>query len=60
VVGERAHDYIRLGIGGLLGHDGDLDALCRSAVELIRTSGITLLKPTAVTPPGSPTSAARA
>jgi AcrR family transcriptional regulator len=59
-VGELADDYIRLGIGGLLGHDGDLDALCRRAVERIRTSGLTLLEPTAVTPPGSPTSAARA
>ncbi len=44
-VGDLADGYIKLGIGGLLGHQGDLDALCRASVELIRTSGVTVLHP---------------
>ena len=44
-VGELADGYIRLGIGGLLGHRGDLDDLCRTAVELIRSSGVVVLAP---------------
>ncbi len=38
-------DYIRLGIGGLLGYRGDLDELCRVAPTIIERSGVVLLHP---------------
>ena len=44
-VSELADGYIKLGIGGLLGYQGDLDELCRTAIKLIRTSGVTILEP---------------
>jgi AcrR family transcriptional regulator len=39
-VGSLADDYIRLGIGGLLGYRGDVDEVCRIAVELSQKSGV--------------------
>ncbi|MFC9833684.1 TetR/AcrR family transcriptional regulator [Rhodococcus sp. NPDC127530] len=39
-----ADDYIRLGIGGLLGYQGDVEEVCRIAVELIQKSGVQVLK----------------
>ncbi len=44
-VDHLADDYIRLGVGGLLGYEGDLDELCRTAVELIETAGVAVLGP---------------
>jgi AcrR family transcriptional regulator len=35
-----ADDYIRLGIGGLLGYRGDVEEVCRRSVELIAGCGV--------------------
>lgn len=42
---QLIEDYIRLGIGGLLGYRGDLDELCRVAPAIIERSGVVLLQP---------------
>lgn len=48
-VGSLADDYIRLGIGGLLGYRGDIDEVCCLAVELIEKSGVKVLDGAPVT-----------
>lgn len=43
-VDSLADDYIRMGIGGLLGYRGDIEEVCRVAGELIQISGVQLPK----------------
>lgn len=49
---QLTDDYIRLGVGGLLGYRGDLDALCRVAAELIESSGVVVPQPQRMPQPG--------
>lgn len=39
---EVADNYIRLGIGGLLGYTGDTEALCAASARLIAESGVVI------------------
>ncbi len=41
-IDELADDYIRMGVGGLLAHPGDVDALCAESRTLLRESGVVI------------------